>query len=127
MRKVDEWNVSLFAAKYIPFKGKLAAQTTENCVENQKAAKKDVEIGGNGGHHKLPVVATTARGQHHGQAVVVSSMSVLSLPTSLRFDTSLGSWFLTQFGRGGMFRTSLIMFFDPHDLKIIFSSHVLSL
>jgi len=49
---VDEWNVSLFAAKYIPFKDKFAAQTDENSVENRKFAKKDGEIGGNGGHHE---------------------------------------------------------------------------
>ena len=99
---VYEWNVSLFSAKYIAFKDKFVAQTDENRVVNRKAAKKDGQRGENVGHHRLPVVAPT--GVWH----------VCSLfPTPLRFDASLGPWFLTRFGHGGMFWASLAIFFDP--------------
>jgi len=56
----ESWNSPLFAAKFIHFKGKIAAQTDKKSREKTKSRKETEQPGGFGA--SMTMVATTARG-----------------------------------------------------------------
>jgi len=66
------------------------------------------------------MAATTARGGHHGQAVVAFGRGSLLLLAPLRFGACFGPRVLLRCVRVRSFWASFTVFFDPQGLKNIF-------